>query len=254
MDDRLKEVQTTDLTDSRVNHDFIDWLKTKGMNWLLLILLVACGFLAVDWYQRKQVEARDQAWAELEAATSPAAFNGVADAHKETGAVSEIAMLQAGDTLLQSVLTGLKPGMTPDLEGATLTAEERTTYLKDADGFYSEALMIAARRNGLASKPVGMAALFGRAAIAEADGRIGDARIHLEAVEVLALPEFPTFAEQAEARLSNLETILASSDLPTASMLFRPVETGETYTAPTAEDLLELFEDPAPESDEPAAP
>ena len=37
MDDRLKEVQTTDLTDSRVNHDFIDWLKTKGMNWLLLI-------------------------------------------------------------------------------------------------------------------------------------------------------------------------------------------------------------------------
>ena len=64
MDDRLKEVQTTDLTDSRVNHDFIDWLKTKGMNWLLLILLVACGFLAVDWYQRKQVEAKDQAWAE----------------------------------------------------------------------------------------------------------------------------------------------------------------------------------------------
>lgn len=254
MDDRLKDVQTTDLTDSRVNHDFVDWLKTKGMNWLLVILLAACGFLAIDWYKRKQVEAKDQAWAELEAATSPAAFNGVAEAHKETGAVSEIAMLQAGDTLLQSVLTGLKPGMTPDIEGAALTPEERTTYLKDADGFYTEAALIAAKRAGLAAKPVGMAALFGRAAIAEADGRVGDARTHLEAVEVLAMPEFPTFAEQAKARISNLDTVLASSDLPTSSMLFRPAEVGETYTAPTAEDLLDLFEDPASESGEPAAP
>ena len=104
MDDRLKEVQTTDLTDSRVNHDFTDWLKTKGMNWLLAILLVACAFLGWDWYKRKQIAAKDQAWAELEAATSPAAYQGVATTHKDTGAIAEIAMLQAGDALLRYLL------------------------------------------------------------------------------------------------------------------------------------------------------
>ena len=255
MDDRLKEVQTTDLTDSRVNHDFIAWLKTKGMNWLLAILLVACAFLGWDWYKRKQIAAKDQAWAELEAATSPAAYQGVATTHKDTGAIAEIAMLQAGDALLRSVLTGLKPGMTADAEGSELTPEERTTYLEDADGFYKEAATTAALRGGLPAKPIGMSALFGRAAIAEASGRAGDARAHLEAVIVLANPEFPTFADQARARLENIDEVLASSVLPSSTMIPRPTDEGEAYTAPTAEGLLELFEDPADDAGEqPTAP
>lgn len=244
MDDRLKEVQTTDLTDSRVNHDFIDWLKTKGMNYLLVILLAACAFLGWDWYKRQQVAAQDQAWAELESATSPAAFQGVANSHQDTGAVAEIAILQAGDTLLRSVITGLKPGMTADAEGAALTPEERTTYLEDADGFYAQAAQMAAAREGMAAKPIGMSALFGRAAVAEAAGRVDDARTHLEAVVIMARPEFPSFAEQAQARIDNVDAVLASSDLPSAAMVFRPDEDGEAYTAPTAEDLLELFEEP----------
>ena len=28
--DRLKEVRQTDLTESRINQDFLDWLKTSG--------------------------------------------------------------------------------------------------------------------------------------------------------------------------------------------------------------------------------
>ena len=72
MDERLKEVQTTDLTDSRVNRDFVDWLKTKGMNYLLLALLALCAFFAWEWYQQQSVLARDQAWADLTNATSPA--------------------------------------------------------------------------------------------------------------------------------------------------------------------------------------
>ncbi|MBC04008.1 MAG: hypothetical protein CMJ34_12015 [Phycisphaerae bacterium] len=255
MDDRLKEVQTTDLTDSRVNHDFVDWLKTKGMNWLLAILLIACAFLGWDWYKRKQIAEKDQAWAELEAATSPAAYQGVATTHKDTGAIAEIAMLQAGDSLLRSVLTGLKPGMTADAEGSALTPEERTTYLEDADGFYEQAGTMAARRGGLPAKPIGMASLFGRAAIAEASGRIGDARTHLEAVITMSEPEFPVFADQARARLANIDAVVASSELPSTTMIHRPSEEGEAYTAPTAEGLLELFDDPANDAgEEPAAP
>ena len=76
MDDRLKQVQTTDLTDSRLNHEFVAWLKTSGMNYLLMLLLVACAFLAWDWWNRKQDEAVDTAWTELSSATSPAALRG----------------------------------------------------------------------------------------------------------------------------------------------------------------------------------
>ena len=49
MDDRLKQVQTTDLTDSRLNHEFVAWLKTSGMNYLLMLLLVACVAVGVRY-------------------------------------------------------------------------------------------------------------------------------------------------------------------------------------------------------------
>ncbi|MEE2896197.1 MAG: hypothetical protein VX726_10715 [Planctomycetota bacterium] len=262
MDDRLKQVQTTDLTDSRVNRDFVDWLKTKGMNYLLVVLLAACAYIGFDWYRRQQTAKVDTAWSELEAASSPAAYRGVATAHGETGAIAELAMLQAGDTLLQSILTGLKPGMTPGAEGAALTAEERTTYLADADEFYAEAGRLAARRDGLAGKPVGLSALFGRAAIAEAAGRIDDARAHLEAAAALAAPEFPNFVEQAGTRMENLELVIGSSDLPTQASIFVPTVEGDAFTAPVAEDLLELFEEedyveesaPAGSDDQPTGP
>ena len=169
MDDRLKQVQTTDLTDSLVNHEFVDWLKTKGMNWLLVVLLAACGYLAIDWYRNKQAAARDAAWAELAAATSPAAFRGVAEAHAATDAVAEMATLQAADMLLNSIRTGLKPGLTATDEGSALTAEERTSQLAEADALYAKAASMAAKRPGFAGKPVRLSALFGRAAIAEAD-------------------------------------------------------------------------------------
>jgi hypothetical protein len=35
--DRLKEIQTADLSESNVNEDFVQWLKTKGPTYLLII-------------------------------------------------------------------------------------------------------------------------------------------------------------------------------------------------------------------------
>lgn len=243
MDDRLNQVQTTDLTDSRVNHDFVIWLKTKGMNWLLAILLVACAFLGWDYLQKQKSNARDQAWEELSSATSPAAFRGVADAHATQDAIAELAMLQAGDTLLRSILSGLKPGLTVEDEGSSLTDEERTASLVEADELYAAAARMAAGRPGLGGKPVGVSALFGRAAIAEASGRLEDANQHLEAAATLANPEYPALAEQARARMESMEALNGASDLPSQSSLVAPAVDGEIYTPPVAEDLLEFFEE-----------
>ena len=140
MDDRLKQVQTTDLTDSRLNHEFVAWLKTSGMNYLLMLLLVACAFLAWDWWNRKQDEAIDTAWTELSSATSPAALRGVADTHASVDGVAELSLLTAGDILLQSARTGLRPGLAAGDEGAELTAEDKTSTLQEADGFFAEAV------------------------------------------------------------------------------------------------------------------
>ncbi len=243
MDDRLKQVQTTDLTDSRVNHEFVDWLKTKGMNWLLVLLLAACGYLAIDWYRNKQLAARDQAWAELASATSPAAFRGVAEAHGATDAVAEMALLQAADMLLNSIRTGLKPGFAATDEGATLTADERTAQLAEADALYAKAADRAGGRPGFAGKPIQLSAIFGRAAIAEADGRLDDARTHLQSAATLAAPEYESLAAQAEARIADLDLVLAASTLPSQASLPKPAVTEEPFSGPSAEDLLELFED-----------
>ena len=243
MDDRLNQVQTTDLTDSRVNHDFVNWLKTKGMNWLLAILLVACAFLGWDYLQKQKSNARDQAWEELSSATSPAAFRGVADAHAAQDAIAELATLQAGDTLLRSILSGLKPGLTAEDEGSSLTIEERTAHLAEADELYATASQLAAARSGLGGKPVGISALFGRAAIAEASGRLEDATAHLKAAAALATPEYAALAEQAEARIESMEALNGASDLPSQASIVVPAVDGETYTPPVAEDLLEFFEE-----------
>ncbi|MCP3858624.1 MAG: hypothetical protein GY704_03135 [Phycisphaeraceae bacterium] len=251
MDDRLKQVQTTDLTDSRLNHEFVAWLKTSGMNYLLMLLLVACAFLAWDWWNRKQDEAIDTAWTELSSATSPAALRGVADTHASVDGVAELSLLTAGDILLQSARTGLRPGLAAGDEGAELTAEDKTSTLQEADGFFAEAVQLASARPGFAGKPMMIAGLFGRAAVAESAGRLDDARTHLEEVVKISTPEYPPLAEQATARLENLDGISAHASLPNQGDLpVVAVGEEEAFTVPAADDLLEMFET---EDDEAAA-
>ena len=246
MDDRLKQVQTSDLTDSRLNHEFVAWLKTSGMNYLLMLLLVACAFLAWDWWNRKQDEAIDTAWNELASATNPAALRGVAETHAEVDGVAELSLLTAGDILLQSAKTGLRPGLAAGDEGAELTPEDRTRNLEEADEFFARAVELASDRSGFAGKPMMIAGLFGRAAVAESDGRIDDARTHLEEVARISAPEYSPMAEQATARLDNLDGIGLHADLPSQSDLpVIAVGEEEAFTLPAADDLLEMFEEEA---------
>ncbi|MAH67142.1 MAG: hypothetical protein CMJ27_12310 [Phycisphaerae bacterium] len=243
MDDRLKQVQTSDLTDSRLNHEFVAWLKTSGMNYLLMLLLVACAFLAWDWWNRKQGEAIDTAWTELASATSPAALRGVARTHAAVDGVAELSLLTAGDILLQSVRSGLRPGLAAGDEGAELTPEDKAKSLVEADAFFAEAVELASARPGFAGKPMMIAGLFGRAAAAEGAGRLDDARTHLEKVVEISTPEYPPLAEQANARLENLDGIEAHASLPNqADLPVIAVGEEEAFTVPAADDLLEMFE------------
>ena len=58
--DRLKEIQTADLSESNVNEDFVRWLKTKGPSYLLVVMVVIVGYLFYIRYQSNQSQRYDQ--------------------------------------------------------------------------------------------------------------------------------------------------------------------------------------------------
>ncbi|MCH2160836.1 MAG: hypothetical protein MK085_03070 [Phycisphaerales bacterium] len=242
MDDRLKEVQTSDLTDSRLNHEFVGWLKTKGLNYLLAILLVACAFLGWDLYLRRGEEARNQAWADLASATMPQTLvDSVAREHADIDSVANIALLRAADTWLQAVRTNTEPGLAGE-DPVALTPERRTELLAMADDTYADVLARGGKMPGFAGKPFVMAALFGQAAVAESRGEADQARGHLEQVVVIAEPEYSGIGAQAKSRLEDLDTIAAGMALPGEATLASAGDDETPFTIPVADRLLEVFE------------
>ena len=252
MDDRLKEVQTSDLNDSRLNHEFVDWLKTKGLNWLLAILLFTCAFLAWDLYKQRGQEATDQAWVNLNTATMPQALASVAKDHTEVGSISNLALMRAADTWMAGVINNTEPGATIDVT-EKITPERRTEMLDLADKTYAEVLANARTMPGFTGKPFAMAALFGQTAVAESRGDAEQAQAHLEEIVALSKAQYPAIAEQAESRMANLGRVTSLMALPSdAELAMIVVETGP-YTPPITDGLLEIFE-PEPEPDASAGP
>ena len=91
-----------------------------------------------------------------------------------------------------------------------------------------------------------LASLFGRAAVAESEDRIDDARTYLEEAATVAAPEYAPMAEQAQARIANLEGLSMYAQLPAQAQLpVADAAAGEAYTVPAADNLLEMFDDDA---------
>ncbi len=245
MDDRLKDVQTSDLTDSRLNHEFVDWLKTKGLNWLLAFLLVACAFLGWDMWNRRKADQRDQAWIALSEATMPSTLTqSVATLHAETDGVANIALLRAADQYLNATQTGIFPGLTATDEGAVLDAEGREEMLENAMTIYGQIITRNSGATGFAAKPFVISALFGQAAVAESRGDVELATTKLQAAAKMAQPEYPQLTLQAESRIENLAEVTSIGDLPMAESLASAStpEDDTEFTTPVVNDLLDLFD------------
>ena len=99
--ERLAQVQQSDLAESRVNEEFIDWLKKWGNTILLIVLLIALVGVGWNWLQRKADTERDTAWTNLDGAQLPASLEEVAKESKGIDSVSTLALLTAADKFLQ---------------------------------------------------------------------------------------------------------------------------------------------------------
>lgn len=248
IDRRLKNMQQADLTESRVNDDFLHWLKTWGQNILLAVLVVAALAMGYFWWSQKKEQARDEAWSELGAASLPAALEEVAAKHEGKDAVAPFAEILAADRYLQAVTSNQRFDREASAADAALTPELRTEWLKEADRLYAKVAtrMANAKRPGEYGFLFG--ALFGRAAVAEDMGDLKAAEGFLKEIEAKSKDtDFAADGTLAAKRLESLQALATKVELPSRPAPPPAAPTAiPDLTAPGTPNILTPNATPAP--------
>lgn len=255
--DRLKEVHTTDLTESRVNEDFVDWAKHSLPTWLAMILIAVALYVAIVQFKQHKASYRSQAWAALNAADLPKSLEDVAREYEDVGRLSSVANLAAGDALLRAVQNGLILGVNPPppLERGQppakvdpadqLTDSQRTEYLERADAIYQRVIDADDESDSYTIFAVG--AMEGKAAVAEGRGDGAEAHRWYEEAAARAKGTFPGLAAQARSREKTADLYSRPVTLPT-QLEFRQFNGMAPRRAPVAIDAaLEDLIQPEPE-------
>ena len=211
LDQRLKEVHQSDLTEGRINQDFLDWMRTKGMTYLLVGLLALCAYLVyVRWHGSRE-NYRVTAWRELSNAALPTSLEEVAQKYGDVGAIGSLARLQAAGELLRAVQTGKDLGA-DEAARADLTDERRNEFLDRADRLYRE--MVEGDDRSAGKTLLTVTALTGRAVVAESRGDSTKAKEYYEAAAARAGDAYPDLATQSRERAAKVPAELP----PAASM------------------------------------
>ena len=213
--DRLKDIQTAELSESNINEDFVHWLKTKGPSYLLVVMVVIVGYLFYVRYQTNQSQRHGEAWAafsEARVSGLPASFEDIATSYSDIDSLRPLGLLSAADGYLKAVLLGQTLSSNANVT-TVLTEEERTFYLQKADALYAE--VVADDNNTGASTLFAVSGLSGRAAVAESTGDIDTARTFYEAIIVRSGDQYPALAKQAQLRIDTLGALASAISLPT---------------------------------------
>jgi hypothetical protein len=212
--DRLKEVHQTDLMESRINEDFVEWLKTQGPTYLLIVLVFVAAVLGWHRWKQHKVTRYSQAWAEFADCRLPGAFEDVADRYPNVPGLAPRAWLLAADALLDAVQAGLPLGTDPAATETPdpLTELQRNEYLARAQGLYRR--VIEGDNDSLSMALHAISALQGMAVVSESLGDAEAAKRWYEAAASRAAPYYPWLAEQARQRAATVDENLATVALP----------------------------------------
>ena len=233
MDNRLKDIQQGTLTESRLNSDFLFWLKTKGPNYLLVAMLVLCGFMGFNWWENRAMQARDGAWNEFLSAQTPQELIEIANKNSGTDSISALATLNAADAYMTSLQTNKRFDREVGAADSALTPELRTEYLAEADRLYAKVEGEGSHETGPASL-LTVAALFGRAAVAETKNDPTQAALYLNQAKDLAAKTYPQLAKVADNRKQSLPELSKIRDMPS-----RPVDpSAATDSSASTQNLL----------------
>jgi hypothetical protein len=238
--DRLKDVHQTDLTEGRINQDFVDWLKTKGTSWLLVAMVALFVYAAIVRWKHHRYSYQSEAWTELSSASLPNSLEDIAEKYKDVGAVPHLARLHAASQLLVAVQTGKTLGAT-ETDQTPLTPEAREDYLNRADQLYKKIVEADDQQQSMAL--LVSTALNGRAAIAESRGNFDEARGHYEQAAARVETLFPELAAHARAQAYGVEESNREVTLPTraeimALQTITPSQLDPVWTEPWLNDVL----------------
>ena len=201
MDTRLKEVRQTDLTEGRINQEFVDWLQTKGTSWLLVILVALCAYLGIVRWKSHAANVHGEAWKALTEAKIPTNLEKVAEDYAGIDAVPELARIQAGSELMIAVQKGQAIGSTEGQTPEPLTDADRANYLERAGKAFNA---VVQTDDHSANKTLLMyQAMFGMAAVAEAQGKLDDAKSWYEKAAARAGEWYPALADKANRRAAD---------------------------------------------------
>ncbi len=270
MEERHTEIREgAGLEESRINREFLDWLRTWGY-WIGMALLAFAALYGLN-EMRKQRAAKslDAAFADYyenaQNTQSPGQLIRVATEHAGQGAVPFLARLRAADLYLESA----RMGVTTDGRIALLQQQRGTGW----DGTLTEPEFIADdealtemltqaetlyKRVYEDSKSKGrfvdhtLSALFGLAAVSEMRGT--SASEHLELAKTVAADAgYGHLERQAAEMLEEPAPAFTLASLPTRDDVYTPPvpEPEEPELAPELDEPTPIGDEPTPIDAEP---
>ncbi|MBX3404270.1 MAG: hypothetical protein KF699_12745 [Phycisphaeraceae bacterium] len=233
MDERIQGniKEGAGLDESRLNQDFIDWLRKWSTPILVVVAVLAGGYFLYGKYRTSRDAAMARAFAEYDAAVTsrnPASLLRVADEQSGKAAVPHLARLAAADLYLEAARTGIPAGMTLDPMGVLpdgvefLTDAQKAEQLAKAAEQYGAVAQKTTGNRGMALHAIG--ALYGLASVAESRSEFDKAREHYTRLAEVATAA--GFTIQAAAAKKRIETLDELRSMP------RLYAQGEIWTPP----------------------
>ncbi|MDX2132793.1 MAG: hypothetical protein SFY69_12155 [Planctomycetota bacterium] len=239
MDERQAQIrERAGLEESRLNVEFIDWLRKWGTPLLFLAAAASAVVWAKNYFERSGKEKVDRAFIELHQASgqgnpNPDALAAVAAEYDGVRAVGLLARLEAADAYLRAVARGLKVGAvitldaqgnpTGELQNAddVLTDADREQYLARAGTLYAEVYERA--KNEPARVLLALNAMYGMAAVHESRGELEDARRWYEQIADLTKDgTYSMHAAVALRRITSMDRLKEPLVLPTRAQVPTP--------------------------------
>ncbi|GIK19878.1 MAG: hypothetical protein DYG93_12820 [Leptolyngbya sp. PLA2] len=252
------------LDESRLNVEFVDFLRKWSTPVLLILAIAAVGYFLYTRQQEARRERTADAFRQftvvaMSSNPSPESLVGIAEAFGDVRGIGAMARLAAADEYLRAVRRNLRPGSELGPGGVVLDPEdelkpeERARFLDEAERLYRRAHADTVGNPAMTLHTLG--ALYGLAAVAECVGDLEAARNVLDQALMLAEKRgYPQHVVIARERITALANGAAPIRLYRASDL-APLPELPAPRPPTLDELMESGEagPPAPEAaDQPA--
>ncbi|MCL4741839.1 MAG: hypothetical protein KJZ54_06495 [Phycisphaerales bacterium] len=202
------------LDESRLNLEFVDFLRKWSTPVLLILAIAAVGYFLYTRQQEAKRERTADAFRQftvvaMSANPSPESLVGIAEAFGDVRGIGAMARLAAADEYLRAVRRNLRPGSELGPGGVVLDPEdelkpeERDRFLDEAERLYRRAHADTAGNAAMTLHTLG--ALYGLAAVAECVGDLDAARNVLDQALMLAEKRgYPQHVVIARERLESL--------------------------------------------------